>query len=201
MNAAGSPVTFQVTTRCHIPEDTNHKLPPPPPPPSFCRMARQPEVEPSPPLNDASKFACLEIFFSSFSVSESLYNLISTPPNHLSLISPIGLFPTMFLSYMRFPSTRWLWPVHFSLFNLIQFGMPITVAARCKKWTVFTRSNNGIVCSNPTRGMDVCVRLFCVCVVLCVGGGFATGSSPVQGVLPTVYRLRNWKSGQGPQRL
>jgi hypothetical protein len=26
--------------------------------------------------------------------------------------------------------------------------------------------------SNPTRGMDVCVRLFCVCVVLCVGSGF-----------------------------
>jgi hypothetical protein len=27
--------------------------------------------------------------------------------------------------------------------------------------------------SNPTRGMDVCVRLFCVCVVLCVGSGVA----------------------------
>jgi hypothetical protein len=25
------------------------------------------------------------------------------------------------------------------------------------------------------RGMDVCVRLFCVCVVLCVGNGLATG--------------------------
>jgi hypothetical protein len=24
-------------------------------------------------------------------------------------------------------------------------------------------------------GMDVCVRLFCVCVVLCVGSGLATG--------------------------
>jgi hypothetical protein len=29
-------------------------------------------------------------------------------------------------------------------------------------WTVFTRSNTGIVGSNPTWGMDVCVRLFCV---------------------------------------
>jgi hypothetical protein len=28
---------------------------------------------------------------------------------------------------------------------------------------------------NPTRGMDVCVRLFCVCVVLCVGSGLTTG--------------------------
>jgi hypothetical protein len=45
----------------------------------------------------------------------------------------------------------------------------------------------GIVGSNPTRGMVVCVRLFhlcCVCV-LCVLSGVTTGWSPVQGVLPT----------------
>jgi hypothetical protein len=29
--------------------------------------------------------------------------------------------------------------------------------------TVFTRSNPGIVGSNPTQGMDVCLRLFCLC--------------------------------------
>jgi hypothetical protein len=29
---------------------------------------------------------------------------------------------------------------------------------------VFARSNVGIVGSNPTRGIDVCLRLFCVCV-------------------------------------
>jgi hypothetical protein len=46
--------------------------------------------------------------------------------------------------------------------------------------------------------MDVCMLLFCVFVVLCVCSGLATDCSPVQGVLPTVYRLRNWKSGQGP---
>jgi hypothetical protein len=51
--------------------------------------------------------------------------------------------------------------------------------------------NTGIVVSNPTRGMDVCVRLFCVCVVLCVGSGLAMGSSPFQEVLPTVYILIN----------
>jgi hypothetical protein len=33
------------------------------------------------------------------------------------------------------------------------------------------RSEAGIVGSNPTQGTDVCVRLFCVCVVLCVGSG------------------------------
>jgi hypothetical protein len=80
------------------------------------------------------------------------------------------------------------------------YQLPITVAARSKAWTVFARSNTGIVGSNLTRGMDVCVRVFCVFVVLCVGSGLATGWSPVKGVLPTVYRLRNWKSGQGPQR-
>jgi hypothetical protein len=37
-----------------------------------------------------------------------------------------------------------------------------------KAWIVFARWNTGIVGSNPARGMDVCVRLFCVCAVLCV---------------------------------
>jgi hypothetical protein len=46
--------------------------------------------------------------------------------------------------------------------------MPITVAALSKAWTVFTGSNTGIMCSNPTPGMDVSERLFCVCVFLCV---------------------------------
>jgi hypothetical protein len=40
------------------------------------------------------------------------------------------------------------------------------------------------------------VRLFCVCVVLCVGSGLATGSSPVQGVLPSAYRIKKLKSGE-----
>jgi hypothetical protein len=53
--------------------------------------------------------------------------------------------------------------------------MPITVAALSKARTVFARSNTGFVGSNHTRGMDVYVRLFCVCVVLCVGSGLATG--------------------------
>jgi hypothetical protein len=63
---------------------------------------------------------------------------------------------------------------------------PITVAAQSKAWTVFALSNTGIVGSKPTRGIDVCVRLFCVCVAKCAGSGIATGSSPLQGVLPTV---------------
>jgi hypothetical protein len=33
----------------------------------------------------------------------------------------------------------------------------------------------GTVGSNPTQGMDVCLSLFCVCVVLCAGSDLATG--------------------------
>jgi hypothetical protein len=73
------------------------------------------------------------------------------------------------------------------------FEGPITVTTRSKAWTVFARLNAGIVGSNPTRGMDVCVRLFCVCVDLCVDGGLATGWSSVQGVLPTVYTIKKLK--------
>jgi hypothetical protein len=51
----------------------------------------------------------------------------------------------------------------------------------------------GIVGSNPTQDMEVCVRLFYVCVVLCVGSDLTTGSSPAQGVLPTVYRIKKLK--------
>jgi hypothetical protein len=36
------------------------------------------------------------------------------------------------------------------------------VAARSKARTVFARSNTDIVSSNPTGGMDVCVRSVCV---------------------------------------
>jgi hypothetical protein len=41
--------------------------------------------------------------------------------------------------------------------------MPITVVARSKAWTDFARSNARVVGSNPTQGMDVCVRLLCLC--------------------------------------
>jgi hypothetical protein len=67
---------------------------------------------------------------------------------------------------------------------------PITVATRSEAWTVFARSNTGIVDLNPTRDMDVCVRLFCVCLVLCVGSDLSTGWSPFQGVLTTVSRIK-----------
>jgi hypothetical protein len=63
---------------------------------------------------------------------------------------------------------------------------PITVSARSRAWTVFAHSNAGTVGSNHTQGMDVCMCLFCVYVVLCVGSGLTTGWWLVQGVLPSV---------------
>jgi hypothetical protein len=33
-----------------------------------------------------------------------------------------------------------------------------------KARTIFARLNRGIMGSNHTQGMDICVRLFCVCV-------------------------------------
>jgi hypothetical protein len=41
------------------------------------------------------------------------------------------------------------------------------MAAQSKPWTVFSRWNAGIVGSNLAQGMDACLRLFCVYVVLC----------------------------------
>jgi hypothetical protein len=69
--------------------------------------------------------------------------------------------------------------------------MPITVAVRSKARTVFAHSKTGFIDSNPTQGIDVCVCLFCVCVVLCVGSGLATVWSPRARSLLTVYKLRN----------
>jgi hypothetical protein len=74
------------------------------------------------------------------------------------------------------------------------------VAALSKAWIVFVRSNAGIVGSNSARGIDVCVHLFCVCALLCVGSGLAKGSTPSKGCYRLCIGSRNWKSGQGPAK-
>jgi hypothetical protein len=63
-------------------------------------------------------------------------------------------------------------------------GMPNTVAARSKAWSVFARSNAGIVGLNSTQGMNACI--YSVFVLYCAGSSLASGWSSVQGVLPTV---------------
>jgi hypothetical protein len=57
---------------------------------------------------------------------------------------------------------------------------PITGTADHCGYTVqdincLRRSNAGVVGSNPAGGTDACAPSFCVCAVLCVGSGFATG--------------------------
>jgi hypothetical protein len=48
----------------------------------------------------------------------------------------------------------------------------------------------------------LCLRLFCVCVVLCVGSGLATGLSLIQGVLPSVKKkmITELKNRPGPSK-
>jgi hypothetical protein len=53
--------------------------------------------------------------------------------------------------------------------------MSIIVAARSKARNVFARSNTGIVASNPTRGIDICV--YSVFVLSCVRSGLEDGLS------------------------
>jgi hypothetical protein len=87
-----------------------------------------------------------------------------------------------FLAWLILWPGRWRWhvpPKRRLTFNRLYGVMPITMATRSKAWNVFVRSNAGIMGSNPIRSMDVCVRLFCVFVVLCVGRVLVTGWSPV----------------------
>jgi hypothetical protein len=64
------------------------------------------------------------------------------------------------------------------------------------------RAVKGINCLRPLehwdRGFEShwrygCMCAFCGCVVLCVGSGLATGWSPVQGFIPTAYRINKLK--------
>jgi hypothetical protein len=80
---------------------------------------------------------------------------------------------------------------YFTIFNICKSIVPITVASWSKAWIVFAQTQGS--------WLRICVRLFCVSVALCVGSGLAIGWSPIHGVMPTGYRLRNWKIGQGPQ--
>jgi hypothetical protein len=57
-----------------------------------------------------------------------------------------------------------------SLFIPFRYIKPITVAAPSEAWNVFAHANTGIMGSNPTQGMDVCVYS-----VFVLGTGLAMG--------------------------
>jgi hypothetical protein len=58
---------------------------------------------------------------------------------------------------------------------------------------VFARSNTAVVGSIHTHGMNVHVCDYSVFMLSSVGSGPVTGWSPVQGVLPTVYKIKKLK--------
>jgi hypothetical protein len=51
----------------------------------------------------------------------------------------------------------------FRYHQTISHRLPITVASRSEAWYIFARLNTGIVGSNLTQSMDVCLRIFFVC--------------------------------------
>jgi hypothetical protein len=54
------------------------------------------------------------------------------------------------------------------IYIILLLIMPITVAARSKAWTAFARSNAGVLGSNPSQGMYICVCFYSVFVFSCV---------------------------------
>jgi hypothetical protein len=51
--------------------------------------------------------------------------------------------------------------------TFVRSNLPITVTARSKALNTISHLTCGIVGSNHNRGIDVCPRVFCVCVILC----------------------------------
>jgi hypothetical protein len=72
-------------------------------------------------------------------------------------------------------------------FTCFRYNLQITVSARSKAWTLLAHWNAGIVCSNPTQSMNVCV-CFSVFLLFCVGSVLATAWSLVRRVILTVKK-------------
>jgi hypothetical protein len=75
-----------------------------------------------------------------------------------------------------------------SFYKILRLILPVTVGSWSKAWTISNRLDAGIVGSNPTRGMNVyvCVYVYSMFLLSCVGRGLAMSWSLIQGVLPTV---------------
>jgi hypothetical protein len=62
-------------------------------------------------------------------------------------------------------------------------------------------SGTPIVDSNPTWGMDVCVRLFCVCAVICMQvAALQRADPPSKEFYRLCKRSRKWKADKVQQR-
>jgi hypothetical protein len=75
---------------------------------------------------------------------------------------------------------------------------PTTVAARSRVRNIFARSDTGIVCSNPTRGTDVCAFILCLCCPVYVAA-LRRAYPPSKEPSRLCIRLRNWKKRPGPK--
>jgi hypothetical protein len=64
----------------------------------------------------------------------------------------------------------------------LMYTEPITVVVRSKTCTVFACYNAGIVCSNPTQGMDVCIVCVYSMFVFCCDGPIPRPRSPADCV-------------------
>jgi hypothetical protein len=63
-----------------------------------------------------------------------------------------------------------MWGYKFCIVSISKAALLVTVTERSKACTIFSRSEAGIVGSNPTQGMaDWCVYLFilCLCCPVC----------------------------------
>jgi hypothetical protein len=85
------------------------------------------------------------------------------------LVLSISLFflHTSFSFYLLSFSFSLFLQFFFLNYLLPSLCMAIPVAGRSKARRVFDRSKTGIVVSNPTQDMDVCMRLFCLCCSVC----------------------------------
>jgi hypothetical protein len=78
----------------------------------------------------------------------------------------------------------------------------ITVAARSKVWTVFARSNAGIVGSNPTQRHGYCLCVYSVCMLsrVRVAALRRADHSSKQSYRLCKKDYGNWRRGQGPTK-
>jgi hypothetical protein len=67
-------------------------------------------------------------------------------------------FQNILFLFWYITNNQWFFDTIFSVSNISGRSQWLL----SKAWTVFARWNTGIVGSNPTGGMDACVRLFCV---------------------------------------
>jgi hypothetical protein len=91
------------------------------------------------------------------------------------------------------------WSIDIRGIPLVMIHLDFMFSIYCATITVADRVVQGMNCLRSLEHWDcgfeshsrhrcLCVRLFCVCGVLCVGSGLAMGWSHIQGVLPCVKK-------------